>query len=205
MAFSLVLLAGGRSSRMGQNKCLMELDGRALLNHILDQLGPQAAEMFIVADDPTPYLRAQLPAIGDETPGLGPLGGLATALGHAAQDHVLLTACDMPFVCLPLIERMLGYSEHADAVLPRLGGEVEPLRAVYNRVCLEPVQEALRRGERRMISFLPRVHVRYLEEAEIGEFDPERLTFFNINTPADWARAEELARSRLSDESRGRQ
>jgi molybdopterin-guanine dinucleotide biosynthesis protein A len=205
MAFSLALLAGGRSSRMGQNKCLMELAGRTLLDRILDQLASRAAETFIVAIDPTPYLGTQLPVIADETPGLGPLGGLATALSHAAQDHVLLTACDMPFVCLPLIERMLRDSEQADAVLPRLGGEVEPLRAVYNRACLAPVRQALRRGERRMISFLPEVRVCYLEEAEIGEFDPEQLTFFNINTPRDWARAEELARFRLSDESPGRQ
>lgn len=205
MTFSLALIAGGRSSRMGQNKCLMELSGRTLLGRILDQLEARAAETFLVTIDPTPYEGMQLQVIADETPGLGPLGALATALGHASQEHVLLTACDMPFVCLPLIERMLEESQRADAVLARLGGEVEPLRAVYNRASLDPVRQALRRGERRMISFLPSIRVRYLEKAEIEELDPQRLTFFNINTPSDWARAEELARFQRSDESRGRQ
>jgi molybdopterin-guanine dinucleotide biosynthesis protein A len=204
MSFSLALLAGGRSARMGQDKCGVELAGRTLLDHILAQLGPHAAETFIVANDPAPYLRTELPVFPDETPGLGPLGGLAAALQHATQTHVLLTACDMPFVCLPLIERMLGLAGQADAVLPRIGGQAEPLRAVYNQVCLEPVREALRRGDRRMISFLPGVRVRYLDEAEIGEFDPEQLTFFNINTPGDLARAESLAPFHLGDESRGR-
>ena len=205
MPFSLALLAGGRSTRMGLNKCTMELAGQTLIRHILVQLQPRAAEAFIIADDPEPYHDLSLPVIPDAVPGLGPLGGLATALGHAAQDHVLVTACDMPFVCLPLIERMLVHADQADAVLPRFRGEVEPLRAVYNRVCLAPVRQALGRGERRMISFLPEVHVRYLEEEEIGELDPEHLTFFNINTPADLARAEKLAPFRRGDESRGRQ
>lgn len=201
MPFSLVILAGGRASRMGANKCVMPLAGKPVVSYILNELSPHAAETFLIANDPAPFASFTLPTYPDDVRDAGPLGGLVTALRRASQPVIVLTACDMPFVRWQLVEYLLSLAGKAQVVLPRIHGEPEPLLAVYTRACLPAVERALAAGERRMVSFLPFVQVHEVDEESLLAADPTGMTFFNLNTPDDVTRAEKIVRQTMGDKS----
>jgi molybdopterin-guanine dinucleotide biosynthesis protein A len=191
---TVAILAGGRSSRMGTDKAFVRVLGRPLIEDVLAQLAGLGSETIIITNRPDDYRYLDVPLFGDVLPDKGALGGLYTALHAASQLHVLCVACDMPFVVRPLLDHLLALAPEADAVVPRLGGEAEPFRAVYARAaCLGPIRAALEAGRMRVISFFPDVRVRWVEEAEIDRYDPKRLSFFNVNTPADLEEARRLA------------
>ena len=192
---SIAILAGGASSRMGQDKGLLPLLGIPLVERVLLQVHGLAEKVMLVTNQPDEYRRFGIPMRADVRPGMGPLGGVYSALLHATHDCTLVLSCDMPFVSRPLLEHMLALGPGWDAVVPRLEGtrRVEPLRAVYSKSCIEPIATALAAGRRRMISFFEDVNVRYVEIDEIEPFDPGAGTFFNINTPADLSVAQDLA------------
>ncbi len=129
----------------------------------------------------------------DLYPGKRALGGVYTGLVHSTSFHNLVVACDMPFLNTELLRYMIELSSGFDAVVPRLGGKVEPLHAVYSKNCLTPIEELMEQGDLRVYRLLDLVKVRYVEQREIDRFDPEHLSFFNINTKADLEKAEELA------------
>ena len=192
---SVAIQAGGRSGRMGRDKALVPLAGRPLITHVLDRVAPLGDEVLVTTNSPDDYAFLGLRLVPDERPGDGALAGLQTALRAARHEVVLVLACDLPFVCVPLLEHMLALAADADAVLPRWRGELEPLHAVYRRTCLPAVDLALAEGRQRMISFLPAIRSTILEEDQVAAFDPQGLTFFNINTPADLQTAEHLLAS----------
>ncbi len=201
MPFSLVILAGGRATRMGTNKCVMSLAGKSVISYILNELSPHAAETFLIANDPAPLVSFGVAIYPDDAPGLGPLGGLATALRRASQPRIVLTACDMPFIRWSSVAHLLSLADSAQVVMPRVGGEAEPLLAVYDRTCLPAIERSLAAGERRMVSFLPAVQVREVGEEELLSTDPTRMTFFNLNTPDDVTRAEKIIGEAMGDKS----
>ncbi|TAK10882.1 MAG: molybdenum cofactor guanylyltransferase [Anaerolineae bacterium] len=190
---SVVIQAGGQSRRMGTDKALVSFGGVTLVEYVLMQLSGWGEETLIISNNPE-FPDLGVPVVRDVIQGVGALGGLHTALVHARFDKVMLLAVDMPFVHRPLMEHLTGLVENYDAVIPRWQDEeyAEPFRAVYKRTCLEPVAEALGRGERRMISFYPQVAVRLVEPGEVAEFDPKGWTFTNANTPEELAAAEAL-------------
>jgi molybdopterin-guanine dinucleotide biosynthesis protein A len=99
----------------------------------------------------------------------------------------------MPFLNLALLQHMASLAPGHDAVVPRWQGELEPLHAIYSRQCITVVEPILRHGGGRIVEFYAAIRVRYLEPEEITRFDPEGLSFFNINSPEDWECAQELA------------
>jgi len=175
---------------MGRDKGLVELAGRPLVGHVIDRLGPLADEVIITTNQPGDYAAFGLRTVGDAQPGAGALDGLLTAIEAAQGDSVLVAACDMPFASKALASHLLSLSEGAEAVVPRPGGEYEPLFAVYRRTCVEPIRHALAAGQRRVISFFSEVNLRAVEADEIAGVDPGPWIFFNVNTPDDLAEAE---------------
>lgn len=143
-----------------------------------------------------PALPLNLPVkyLTDVYPGTGSLGGMYTGLLDSRNFHSLVVACDMPFLNTELLNYMLGLSPEFDVVIPRLGGHEDPLHAVYSKRCLEPIRQLLMVGRFRIVDFFPQVQVRYLEEDEVNQFDPQHLSFFNINTAEDLDRALEMVR-----------
>ena len=190
---SLAILAGGRSSRMGTDKAFVRVLGRPLIEEILSQSAGLGMESLIITNQPAEYAYLGVPLLGDVLPDKGPLGGLYTALHSATRPHVLCIACDMPFVVRPLLDFLISLIPEGDAIVPRLSDEAEPFRAIYSRACLAPIRAALDAGRMRMISFFPDVRVRFVDEAEIDRFDPQHLSFFNVNTPDDLEQARRLA------------
>ena len=190
---SIAILAGGRSSRMGTDKAFVRVLGRPLIEEILGQTAGLGMESLIITNRPTEYAYLGVPLFGDVLPDKGPLGGLYSALHSATRPHVLCIACDMPFVVRPLLDYLISLIPEGEAIVPRLDGEAEPFRAIYSRACLAPIRAALDAGRMRMISFFPDVRMRFVEAAEIDRFDPQHLSFFNVNTPEDLEQARRLA------------
>lgn len=190
---TVAILAGGQSSRMGTDKAFVRVLGRPLIEDILAQLAGLGTETILITNRPDDYAYLGVPLFGDVRPGTGALGGLYTAVECATQPQVLVVACDMPFVVRPLLEYLIGLTPEADAVVPRLAGEAEPFRAVYSRACRPAMAAALDANKRRVISFFPDVRVRWVEEPEIDRFDPQHMSFFNVNTPTDLETARRLA------------
>jgi molybdopterin-guanine dinucleotide biosynthesis protein A len=122
---------------------------------------------------------------GDVFPETGPLGGIYTAIHHAANPHVLIVACDMPWLNRPLLEYMATLRQTADVVVPRWEKYPEPLHAIYSKACLEPIREKLEAEQLKITAFFGRVRLRFVERAEIERFDPDGRSFLNVNTPED--------------------
>jgi molybdopterin-guanine dinucleotide biosynthesis protein A len=121
----------------------------------------------------------------------GSLGGLYSGLAAAAHEYALAVATDMPFLSVPLLRWLLAQPRDFDALVP-VRREPEPLHAVYSRRCLEPMRHRLEAGRLKIADFLDDVRVRYVDAAALAPHDPAGLTFFNVNTPEDLARAAQL-------------
>lgn len=189
---TVAIQAGGRSQRMGRDKGLVLLKGKPLVQHVLDRVRGLGEDVLITTNNTEEYAFLGVRLVPDDMPEAGVLAGLRTALAAALGETVLVLACDTPFVSRPLLEHLLSESGRAQVVVPRRAGEYEPLQAVYARSCLPAVEAALAAGERRMVAFFPRVSVLSVEEETVSRYDPEGLSFFNVNTPQDLEQAERL-------------
>jgi len=175
------VLAGGESARMGRDKALLEIGGQPLVQRVAALVRSAAGSAAIVGE-PARYGHLGFPVLADRVRGLGPLGGLLTALEHSGAEWNLVVACDMPALSLALLGRLLQHAETAlDArcVAAVSGRGPEPLCAVYHRACLPVVRRAAAEGRLRMTDLL----------GELGPVpvDSERQTIENINTPAEWS------------------
>lgn len=193
-AVSAIVLAGGQSRRFGADKALLPLNGQPLILHTVERLAALSDDVVVVTNSATVYAGLGLNArlIGDERPGEGSLMGIYSGLNAARHPNALVVACDMPFLNPLLLRFMLSLEEGADVVIPRLGGMAEPLHAIYGKACLGPIARLLEQGVRQIIAFFPEVRVRFVEEAEIDLIDPQHLSFFNVNTHADWKKVQKL-------------
>lgn len=168
-----------------------------MIEMLLDRVHGLAEDILVTTNRPQDYAFLGVRLASDPVPGAGALAGLRTALAAARGETVLVLACDLPFVARPLLEYLLARAAEADVVIPRRAGEYEPLLAVYARSVLPAVDSALADGRGRMISFFPDVRVLTIEPEEWGGFDPEGLSFFNVNTPEELAEAERLLARRV--------
>jgi molybdopterin-guanine dinucleotide biosynthesis protein A len=194
LPISVVILAGGQSRRLGHDKSLLELAGQPLIGRAVARLAPLGDDLVVVANDPGRYAHLDLPVrfVADRIRGMGSLMGIFSGLTAARHSRGLVVACDMPFLNLDLLQYMIPLSGSNDVVIPRLGRMLEPLHAIYSKACLPHMGELLDRHERKITAFFGKVRVRYVEEVEIDRYDPEHLSFFNVNQPEDWRRARRI-------------
>lgn len=187
-----VILAGGKSSRYGQDKSQIELFGKRLLGRLFEVLGEFPFQRLVVITAPGKPVDcpAGIAALVDDQEGLGPIGGIATALRHLP-GGVLVAACDMPFVSVSLVAWLLShYDPHADAIIPRHTGGIEPLFGIYEKSFLQALEEAIGTGSYALHLLFPKRDVRFIEVPE--KFSLER-EFANINTPEDYERIIKLS------------
>lgn len=194
-----IILAGGRSRRLGRDKAVEPLGGKPLIRRVIERVGPLTSEIVVVVADTA--RGASLPLDSDHRiavdiyPEAGSLGGIFSGLSAAANHWGLVVACDMPFLNRDLLEHMLAQREGWDAVVPQPGSFPEPTHALYSKVCLPSIEARLRANDLKISGFFDQVRVRYLAQEEIKSFDPARHSFFNVNSPEDLERARELAAS----------
>ncbi len=183
-AWTGVVLAGGKSTRMGQDKALLEVDGKPLLLHAVEKLKPHVRELLVIGE-PRKYGHIWPDVMPDEIPGLGPLGGIVTAMGNARHDRLLVLAVDAPGVNARLLERLTReLPDDADALVPRHDDELEPLVAAYHRRCAGAFMDHITRSQLSMHGALADVNMAYLDIKPGDDGWPEDL-FCNLNSPAD--------------------
>ncbi len=195
---TIAIQAGGESRRMGSDKALIPFLGKPLIERVLQRVAPLADEVLVTTNRPESYLFLGLPLFSDLAPGRGALGGLFTALSAASHELVAVVACDMPFVSATLLaaERDLLADTALDAAIPQTDGGTEPFHAVYRRAtCLPAIQEAIQAEKWRVDAWFPQRRLHFLTPEEVLRYNPDRLAFWNVNTPEDLLQAEQLAGS----------
>ena len=191
-----IVLAGGRSSRMGTSKAMLPFDGEPLIAHIVRTLRPHVGEIVIVAAPGQELPSLPATVVHDEIAFQGPVGGLTYGLHAITSALSFVTSCDSAFISVPLVSHLLATADAFDVVVPRWEGRLQPLVAVYRRSVLPVLEAQLARGELRPVSLFDKVRTRIVEEEEIRRFDPEGTSFFNMNTPADYDEAQRRWASR---------
>ena len=191
-----VILAGGRSRRMGQNKAFMPLGSEALIAHVIRQMESATDELLLVTNEPDQYKILGLPMHTDILPDMGALGGLHAGLTYAANDVVLCVGCDMPLLQPNLLSHLTTLLDEYDAVVPCVQSKkqstavFQTLSAVYSKRCLPVIHRMLAAGELRIHALYDHIDTRVVQPDEWQVFDPQGLSFFNINTPEDFEKAE---------------
>jgi molybdopterin-guanine dinucleotide biosynthesis protein A len=186
-----VVLAGGLNSRFGgREKALVSLAGMAMIDHIVRAFDDLFDEILIVSNQPHNYVDRDATIVSDLVDARSSLTGIHTALFYSRCDDVFICACDTPLLKTALIASLLDARQPGiDVVVPHTAAGLEPLCAVYARRCLEPVENRLKRGDYRIRRFFDRVRVKQVSDKRLRRFDPELLSFKNINTPEDLAEA----------------
>jgi molybdenum cofactor guanylyltransferase len=183
MTVAAAILAGGRATRMGGvAKSFLVVEGARVIDRQLAVLRTLTPEILLVANEPEPYAGFGLPIVADETAGQGPLAGILAALAAARAEHVLVVACDMPYLEPAPLARLMHADPAADIVVA-VGERAEPLCARYGRACLLPIRRRLADGQRKAAELLdePGLHIVRLAFAP----GPERRFLTNVNTPED--------------------
>jgi molybdopterin-guanine dinucleotide biosynthesis protein A len=187
--FTAVILAGGKSSRMGRPKALLPFGHEPLIAHLVRRLQHKFKLVIVVAspDQELPPLPAKV--VRDEIAYQGPVGGIYYGLKAGIGTAAFVTSCDAAFLNLPLISFLTSQILNHDVVVPYWQDRFQPLHAVYRTSVVPLLKEQLERGELRPIFLYDKVRTRKVGEEEIRRFDPEGLSFFNMNAPEDYAQA----------------
>ena len=184
MALAGVVLAGGRSLRMGGDKARLCVAGRPLIGWPIAALQAVVSPVYCVGGDGILAESLGVPHVPDRVADAGPLGGIQSALRTLCSD-VLVIGCDMPLVHPGLLNLIISADDCADAIVPVNAGEYEPLLALYRLPCLQAIEGALASGRRRVASFYSDVRLHLLGERAWRAVDPEGLSFLNVNTPRE--------------------
>lgn len=191
-----MILAGGGSSRMGRAKAMLPFGNETLLERTVSQLRPHFSEILIVApprgEAEPPRPRAAR-VVYDRIAYQGPLAGLQAALAEISNPAAFASSCDLPFIRGELAAALCAMLGDFEAVIPRVGGRLQPLTAVYRKSCGDALAAMLTRGQRRLTDVSRVLNCRIVEASELEPADPGLRSFINLNTPLDYQRALEAA------------
>ena len=174
---------------MGQPKALLPFAGTPLIVHIVQALQRLFDQVIVVAAPGQALPEMPVKVVHDDVPYQGPVGGICYGLRAAEGEVAFITSCDSAFLNRDLITHLISQIPDYDVVVPRWQDRFQPLHAVYRRSVLPLLEEQLARGELRPVFLFDRVRTRTIGEEEIRRFDPDGESFFNMNTPDDYAAA----------------
>jgi molybdenum cofactor guanylyltransferase len=200
-AMTGAILAGGRSTRMGSNKAVLDFGGQRLIEGLLQKLRPLFPEVLIIANESAPYADLGVPLFPDRIPDKGSLGGIYTALHHSRFPQTFCIACDMPLAKPAVIAHLRDQAPGYDVVVPRTEEGYQPLHAVYSKTCLPRIEAMIRADNLKIDRLFPNVRVRTVEAEELRPLDPSLRCFVNVNTREELKAALILA-GEGEDESR---
>jgi molybdopterin-guanine dinucleotide biosynthesis protein A len=179
---------------MGTDKALLPLvaGGQPMLALVLERLRSVADDVLVVANEQERYATFGARVVPDLHPQVGALGGIQAAVTWSAHEHCLVVACDMPFLTLPLLRRMVSEPRNYDVLVPLIPGEsrqrgdglvFQTLHAIYSKRCLPFIEKRIAAGNKQIVSFFEDVRVRTIDVADVMQWDPDLRSFFNANTP----------------------
>ena len=186
-----VILVGGKSRRMGQDKALLDIAGQPLVGRIIEVMQQCFPHLLLAGDRPERFARYHLPVVPDSYPGSS-LGGLYTGLHAAKTDCIFVTSCDIPFPNPELIRLICAEAEGYDAIVPATESGLEPLFALYRKSCLAAMQTALEAGNFRITAVLQQLQIKTIAPEQLGQIDITGRALLNINTPDEYAACKEL-------------
>jgi molybdopterin-guanine dinucleotide biosynthesis protein A len=192
-ACSAAILAGGRGRRMGGvDKGALQIGRRSIIAGQIELLRQLTPHLVIVTRDRSAYpdlgasiVADETPVVADETPGAGPLGGIATALAWSEQPYTLIVACDMPFLSLAFLQHLMTRVRGVDVAVPRSEDGYHPLCAAYARTLLPAVRARVKDGRLDVVGLVREARVAEIGPDELAAFDPDRVLLSNVNTPQD--------------------
>jgi molybdopterin-guanine dinucleotide biosynthesis protein A len=196
--YSAVILAGGKSSRMGRPKADLKFEAASMLDDIVSEMTRVFNELIVmVAEERSyPWEGLGVRAVADRAPYRGPVAALAQALREIRFDRAFACSCDVPFVNGDLARKLCDMLGNHEALIPEVDGKLQMLHAVYRKDCAKVLASMRKAGENRLHAIVNFANVRIMLEDEIRALDPEMLSFFNVNTPEDYQRALQLRTSR---------
>lgn len=187
-----IILAGGKSSRMGQDKALIKVDGMPLVKRQIILLKRIFKKIIIVANGSKKYRFRGVKMVTDIIPNQGPLGGIYTGLATSNSFYNFVLACDMPFINEALIRYMIKNRDNYDVLIPRIDGKFHPLFGIYSKNCIPIMEKAVRKDKLNVSTIFPKVKTGFISRKEIKRFDKQLLSLVNINTKEDLEMMREL-------------
>lgn len=189
------ILAGGKSSRMGKDKGLMLLDDKAIVQHVIDAIKPVVDNVVIVSNN-SEYEKFGLELIEDLIKGIGPAGGIYSALNHCTTENIFIVSCDMPFVTSEAIKFIIDNSTHSEITLALQNQNIEPLFGVYTKACLPKWKELIETGIIQLKYLATHFNLFQLN-VDGNELFGEKV-FSNLNTKVDFENAIEYRNRKAS-------
>ncbi len=192
MDVTVLILAGGQSSRMGENKALLIIDGKTMIEHVIGFAQSITDQVILVTNSPELYQSYQLRQVADLRKDMGPLAGIEAGLTASTTEINFIVACDMPFVDPEVGRDILGQLGAHDIAVPLIDGQRHPLFAAYRQSTLPILSKMLDRGERKILDFFNLVDVHWL-----SDLTKERAglpIFYNMNTPEEYRQAKQKIR-----------
>ncbi|MFC1670230.1 molybdenum cofactor guanylyltransferase [Spirochaetota bacterium] len=188
-SISAFILAGGKSKRFGQDKSKYLYKNKPLIKHAYDALSPVFDDISIIGNEASDYDIPGIKIYSDIIPGLGPIGGIYTALNNSKAPRSFICPCDMPFINSEFIEYMVSIPNEYDLIIPEVSGFLEPLHAIYSKNCITPLKSLIDNKINKVIEIVDKVELRKVNEDEITFFDDPEKIFQNINYMEDieWA------------------
>lgn len=182
---SAIILAGGKSSRMGYDKAFIKIGGKAIIERTTETLKPLFDEIIIVANEPAKYSRFDLKVVKDIKPDCGPLSGIHSGLVNSDTQFNFVVACDMPFLNPSLIKFLCLKIDGYDGVVPIIKDKPQPLHAIYSKSLLPLLEDALEGGDYALHTILNKANIKISELSDFKERDGLQLEFRNINDEKD--------------------
>lgn len=190
-----IILAGGKNTRMGENKAFLEIDAERLIDKTMNLYRQIFADIIIVTNDPLSYIEFTDAAIAtDIYKGKGPLGGIYTGLFYSKSDYAFVCPCDMPFLNKGFVEYLLAQTGKYDVIVPALAEGYQPLHAVYSRNCLPSIKRLLLMDKLKITGFYRDMRVLAISEEQIRPFNEDGRLFQNLNTPEDMEKVHPLVK-----------
>jgi molybdopterin-guanine dinucleotide biosynthesis protein A len=194
---SAILLAGGKSSRLGTDKAKVKLNGESVMIGAIAKKLSEVSDDIVVSSNSRRYDDITVPVrwVADVKPGAGSLMGLYSGLLAVKHDYAIAVACDMPFINIELLKYMMSLPRDYDALLPRIGDKTEQLHSIYSKSCLPEMERFLESGRLKITAFLGEINVKFVPEDIINKYDPQHLAFFNVNTAEQLKEAQNILKN----------
>ena len=183
--FTGIILSGGKSTRMGENKAFIEIEGIPIIQRIHTLFEKLFKEIIIVTDQKERFSNISAKIYSDLIPNKGVLGGIYTGLFFSSFQYTFCVACDMPFLKESVIKFLLDKIENYEVVVPKTKDGFQPLHAIYSKNCLEPIKKIIEQNKFKILDLYPMVRAKIIMEKEFSYLDPMNKSFININTPED--------------------
>jgi len=191
-----IVLAGGRSSRFGQDKAFAKVGDSTIVESLLFSLKIFFNKIIVVTNHVDKYRQFPVQVVEDRIKGMGPLVGIYSGLLASDTERNFVVACDMPLLNPRLISYICSIPE-GEVVVPRVEDKLEPLHSIYSRSCIPAIEAQLATGDYKIQNFFDKVETEYVDEEEIRMFDPNLTSFLNINLQKDLKKIDQLIRTNV--------